>query len=68
VENPFKYGRPAMFTVFSQPRFRHRHAVTSEIPACSRNLCRLSMGLPSIGKVSRVFIIAAVHHHPVLMK
>src|SRR5437667_10719837 len=59
---------PAMFTVFSQLRFRHGHAVTSEIPACSQNLCRLWMGLPSIGKNGCVFIPAAVHHHPVLMK
>lgn len=50
-----KYGRPAMFTVESQPFLRQRQAVTSEIPACSQNLWRLKMGLPSIGKFGSVF-------------
>jgi hypothetical protein len=45
-----RYGRPAMFTVVSQPFLRQRHPVVWEMPAWSQNLCRLRMGLPSILK------------------
>ena len=57
-----KYGLPAMFTVVNHPLLRQRQAVTSEMPACSQNLCRLKMGLPSIWVCIDVFTPPAVHH------
>lgn len=50
-----RYCLPAMLMVASHPLLRQRHAVTREMPACSQNLCRLRMGLPSIVKLDVVF-------------
>ena len=50
-----KYGRPAMFTVTSQPLFRQRHAVQWDMPTWSQHICRLRMGLPSILMFEVVF-------------
>ena len=41
---------------------RQRHAVTPEIPACSQNLCRLWMGLPSMVKFDGVFTTGDYEH------
>ncbi len=57
-----RYGLPAMFTVVSQPLLRQRHAVTSEIPASSQNLCRLRMGLFSMLKFDIVFTTGNYEH------
>ncbi len=45
------YLRPAILTVFNQPRFSHRQAVTGEAPVTPRNL-PIEIGGAASGGVS----------------
>lgn len=55
------YGRPAMLTVLSHPRLRHRQAVTLDTPICSQNLCRLMIGFSSRFEIDSLFICKRIH-------